>query len=46
MKQVIDADLVVLKKKDFLFIRYSLQDILNNENALVHVVLIYVCSMA
>lgn len=33
MKQVIDADLVVLKKKDFFF-RYSLQDILNNENAI------------
>lgn len=34
MKQVIDADLVVLKKKRFFFIRYSLQDILNNENAI------------
>lgn len=34
MKQVIDTDLVVLKKKRFFFIRYSLQDILNNENAI------------
>lgn len=66
MKQVIDADLVVLKKKDFflfvihcktywtmkmLFLLFTMRRKLMHPTnftrcALVHVVLIYVCSMA